>query len=264
MLAHGSDLPLWEAGGGMVNFRANQYRGAQQFRNFHIPFPAFIYRGASVEADNSFIRKHFIKKEKYVLDLSFTLGLNVNSKDNRLRQGMDNLNPTFEVGPIFRYYLFKSANDLNYINFEVPYRAVFATNLQHLHHVGYFSVPYFNFIFRPRPSTFQWSNEFSVGAMYGSQEYHDYYYGVDPRFMTPSRRQYRPQAGYSGAQLTWVASRRIGDVLFLPFVRYDYLEGVAFKKSPLFENKSYVVFGAAVVWYFYSSNERATAPTIVK
>lgn len=257
-------LPLWEVGAGVLNFRTDHYRGSAQNNWYHWPIPAFIYRGKDVEADNALIRRHIFKREKYTIDLSFNFGLNVNSDRDALRKGMPDLGPIFEVGPMFRYYLWKSKDGTHFLNFEMPYRAVYATDLKKVEHVGYYSIPYLALISKASPDTFSFSTEFSAGVSYGSTNYHDYFYGVSRKYATPERNHYSGVSGYSGFQLAAVVSRRFNNFLVTPFIRWDYLDKVAFQNSPVFKNRNYTLFGLAFTWYFFQSDKGQEAPTLVR
>lgn len=257
-------LPLWEAGAGLLPFRADHYRGSKQHNWFAIPFPALTIRGKDVEAENGYIRSHLIRSDRFTIDLSFSLGLNVNSHDDQYRAGMRNLDPTFELGPMVRYYLWKSESGNHFLNFEMPYRAVYATNLRYIEHVGYWSIPYLNLLSKPTEYTFGWSSEISLGPEYGSMGYHNRFYAVNTGDVTPDRRYYHSVSGYSGTQFSWTLSRRVGDFLFIPFFRYDYLDGAVYRHSPLYKTPHYTFFGAAIVWFFTHSKEHQKAPTMVK
>ncbi len=122
-------LPLWEAGVGVLPMRNDHYRGSPQHKWFLLPFPAYTVRGKNIEAENGFIRGHLAKFGDLTLDLSVAIGLNVSSGGDRLRKDMRNLDPTFEMGPMLRYYMWKSENEKHFLNLEMPFRAVYATNL---------------------------------------------------------------------------------------------------------------------------------------
>ncbi len=258
-------LPLWEAGAGILPFRADHYRGSPQNDWYQLPFPAYTIRGKNFEGENGYIRGHIMRfNEKLVLDLSFSLGLNVNSDADKLRKGMRNLDPTFELGPILRYYLWKSKDENHFLNFEMPYRAVYATNLTYIDHVGYYSIPYLNLLSKGTEKSWGWGSEFSIGPQYGSKSFHDRFYSVDTRDVTPTRSHFHSVAGYSGTQFMATFNKRIGDILLVPFFRYDYLNGAVYKNSPLYKNPNYTFFGVAVVWFFAHSKEEQSAPTMVR
>lgn len=260
-----SSLPLWEAGVGVLPFRADHYRGSPQNDWYQLPFPAYTVRGKNFEGENGYIRGHIMRlSESLVLDLSFSLGLNVNSDADRLRKDMENLDPTFELGPILRYYLWKSKDENHFLNIEMPYRAVYATNLTYIDHVGYYSIPYLNLLSKGTKSTWGWGSEFSIGLQYGSKSFHDRFYSVNSKDVTSDRPYFHSVAGYSGTQFMATFNKRIGDVLLVPFIRYDYLDGAVYKDSPLYKNPNYTFFGMAVVWFFAHSKEKQSAPTMVK
>ena len=258
------ELPLWEAGVGILPMRNDHYRGSPQNKWFLLPFPAYSVRGKNVEAENGLIRGHIARFDNFTLDLSFSFGLPVSSAGDKLRKGMDSLDPTFEMGPMIRYYLWKSEDKNHFINLEMPYRAVFATDLSYLEHVGYFSVPYVNFLNRPTPSTFGWSTEFAFGIQYGSKGFHDRFYSVNQKDVTANRKYYHANGGYSGTTATIVVSKRIDNFLFIPYLRYDYLDGAVYNSSPLYKNQHYTFFGFTAVWFFASSKEVQKAPTMVR
>lgn len=257
-------LPLWEVGAGILPFRTDNYRGSPQHKWFSLPVPAVTIRGKKVEAENGFLRGHIVRFGDFTLDLSFSVGLNVSSGGDRLRQGMENLDPTFEIGPMLRYYMWKSKSGTQFLNLEIPFRSVYATDLTYIDHVGYYSIPYLNFLTKPSPATFGFSTETSIGIQYGSSGFHNRFYGVDTKYVTAEREKFHSVSGYSGTQLAVSLAKRFGDVLFVPFFRYDYLEGAVYKDSPLYKNPHYTFFGAAVIWFFAGSDKKQEAPTMVR
>jgi len=258
------ELPLWEVGFGVLPLRTDHYRGSPQHKWYLFPLPSYVYRGKNVEAENGYVRGHIYKLGNFTFDLSLSIGLNVNSDANHLRKGMDNLDPTFELGPIVRYPLWKAQDGNSLINLEMPYRAVYTTNLQYIDHIGYYSIPYLNYLTRASEKTFGWSSEISLGPQYGSQSFHQHFYGVTTKFVTSERSYYHAKRGYSGTQLALVLSKRVNNILILPFIRYDYLDGVAYQDSPLFKSRHFTLFGIGLIWYFGHSQEKQQAMNMVK
>jgi hypothetical protein len=136
----------------------------------------------------------------------------------------------------------------------MPYRAVYATNLTYIDHVGYYSIPYLNLLSKGTKNTWGWGSEFSVGFQYGSKSFHDRFYSVNSNDVTPERPYFHSVAGYSVTQF----------MAKFPFIRYDYLDGAVYKESPLYKNPNYTFFGMAVVWFFAHSKEKQSAPTMVR
>ena len=262
--AQTKSLPLWELGVGVLPLRLNHYRGSPEQKNYLFPLVAYTYRGKNVEAESGYVRGHIVKFEKFTIDLSFSLGINSNSDSNGLRERMPNLDPTFELGPMLRYYLWKSTDGKHFINLEMPYRAVFTTNLQYIDHLGYYSIPYVNYLNKGTDETFGWTSEVSLGIQYGSSGFHNHFFAVNSNDVTPKRSYYHASSGYSGAQLALVLSKRIKDFLLVPFLRYDYLDGAVYNKSPLYKSPHYTMYGMSLIWYFSKSDRFQTAPTMVK
>lgn len=249
------NLPLWEVGASVLTFRAPHYRGSTQHKDYMWPVPYFIVRGKRVQGENSFIRGNFFLSEKMSVDLSMNAGLNVVSSQNDKRQGMSNIFPSFEVGPMVRFFLWHDLGKKNMLNFEVPLRAAFATNFKTVQHIGFYNISYLNFSSRPQVWNYHCATEFSAGPMMASKKWHNYYYGVTEQFATSERPFYEARGGYSGFQLGATVTKRIGDMLFLPFVRYDILNNSVFHDSPLYQKNHYAMFGLGFVYFFSKSKE---------
>ena len=239
-----------EWGAGVLSFRGNHYRGSDQAKNYFYPLPYFVYTSEKIEAEPSFIRGTFYKNDWFALKLSIIVGLNVESEKNNARKGMSEIDYTFEAGPMVIFKLFQSQDKTHTLNFEVPFRQVHATDLTYIDPIGFFAVPYLNYIRKATSAWYNWSMELSVAAMWGSRKYHDYYYGVSPQFATNERPSYRGQAGYSGIQTTIVFNKRWKELVFVPFFRWDQLSGVAFNDSPLFKKPNYFIGGLGFFWLF--------------
>ena len=93
-------------------------------------------------------------------------------------------------------------------------------------------------------------------VLYGSERYHQYYYGVAPQFGTPARPAYEAPAGYSGLTSAISLTRRFGKLWVGGFARYDALDGAVFEPSPLFRQRQYFAAGLAVAWVFAESKDR--------
>ncbi|MFA6237746.1 MAG: MipA/OmpV family protein [Bacteriovorax sp.] len=239
-----------EWGAGLLNIYANHYRGSDQWKHWIFPIPYFSYASEHLEAEPSFVRGIFFHNEWFAFKLSLMAGLNVESKDNRARQGMPSLDYTFEAGPMLLFHLWKSQNKEMVLNFEWPIRKIFATDLSYLSQVGVYTVPYFNLIHTATPEVWNWSSEFSLGPMFGDRKYHEYFYNVDQQYASATRPVYRARGGYSGFQTNLVLNKRLKHFVLIPFFRWDYLEKAAFAESPLVKVKNYGLAGLGFFWVF--------------
>lgn len=248
-------LPLWEIGMSTLLFKAPFYRGSKQNKEYLWPVPYFIMRGKKVQAENSFLRGNFYSNEHLSLDLSINAGLSARSAGSNRRQGMPNLYNTFEVGPLIRLFLYKDQAKKNILTLESPLRAVFASNIKHTDHIGFFNITYLNFLSRPQEWNYFWSTDFSIGVMHSSAKLNDHFYGVSENYINGQRPYYKAKGGYSGIQLGTVLTKRIDHWLFLPFFRHDLLSRSSFIDSPLIEKNSYTMFGLGIVYFFHRSKE---------
>ena len=254
--------PLWEAGVGFFTFKLPHYRGSNQDRNFYLPAPHFIYRGDKVQAENGYIMGRFLKWGRLRLNLSFFLGLAVSSDENEARKGMDDLDFTFEVGPMANIDLWKSQSHDMFFTFNIPIRPSFSTDFRKIDYVGIFTVPFINFAVAPQATDLRLGIEFAIAYMQASKKYHNYFYGVEPKFATDTRAAYSAKAGYSGTQFSLILSRRFGNVMVIPFMRYDYLKSTAFSDSPLVKTHHYFVYGMGISWFFLKSKREQTGTLI--
>lgn len=240
----------FEWGVGLLSIYGNHYRGSDQSKSWLLPAPYFSYASEKIEAESSFIRRIFIHNERFAFKLSLMLGLNVESKENKAREGMPPLDYTVEAGPLFVFHLWHSENKEVTINFEVPIREGFATNLRYIKPMGFFTVPFINIIHSPAPSFWNWKSEFSVSPMYADQRYHQYFYGVGSEYARAGRPYYRAHGGYSGFQTALIMNKRIGNIAIIPFFRWDYLGSAVFESSPLVKVKNYGIAGLGIFWLF--------------
>lgn len=240
----------FEWGAGFLSFRGGHYRGSNQSRSWFIPLPYFTYTSKYIEAEPSFVRGTFFKNEWVSLKLSLLAGLNVESETNSARQGMPSLDYTFEAGPMVIFNLWESLNKQFRLTFEFPFRAVNTTDLTYVKPIGFFGVPYLNFKTSPLSSLSNWSFEFSVAGMWASRKYHNHFYGVSPVYALADRPAYDAQSGYSGVQSTIIFNKRYDNFIFIPFFRFDVLEGAVFESSPLIKSKNYFIGGLAFFWLF--------------
>ena len=240
----------FEWGAGLLNLYGNHYRGSDQGRLWTFPLPYFNYSSDRIEVDPSFIRGIIFHNEWFSFKLSLMAGPNAESKKNRARAGMPSLDYTLEAGPMMVFYLWKSDNKEFALNFEWPFREVMATDFSYLKHVGLFTVPYLNLKHEGTPATWNWRSELSVSPMFADQKYHEYFYGVDKQFVLPNRPSYHARGGYSGLQTTVFFNKRIGNLIIIPVVRWDYLNGATFMNSPLVKIKNYLLAGLGTFWLF--------------
>ena len=244
-LAHSDALtqpkPLWELGLGVVSLHRPDYVGADEETLYVLPFPAIIYRGDWLKADDDGIQGLLFNSERWEFDISGGGSLPVNSEDNSAREGMDDLDPAFELGPALTYKW----------TLESPHRITSHVKMRALISIGDSGMRYQGWVLNPELRwEFQQSAPLRWGAtleaLYGSADYHGFFHNVTAEFATPQRPAYNADAGYGGTALAgFVRWRPNADWTLFSGVTYHHLGGVSFDDGPLFRQKYgvYLNFG---------------------
>lgn len=256
------DLPKWEAGVGLAALRLPAYRGAKEVQNYLLPFPYVAFRGERFRIDEEGIRSNLLERRRFRLDFSLAGNVPVKDSDVAVREGMPALDSLGEVGPTFDWSLWKRSYDLGLNDAEIwlrlPMRAVISVGDPLLAHQGWVFSPTLEFVYRRgRERDLQrWA--LSLGPLYGSRGYHQYFYEVSPDYVTADRDLYQASGGYSGKRITLSMTLTKRRWFFGGFVRYDDLSQAVFADSPLVETRRYFVVGLALSRVFAVSRQRAS------
>ena len=254
--AQAEPRPLWELGIGATGLSLPDYRGSDERRGYLYPFPYVVYRGESLRVDRQGVRGVFFESDRVELDLSIHGTPPVDSSNNRTRQGMPDLDPTIEFGPLANVTLLRDRPNERRLDLRFPLRAVIATDLKHAQRAGYVFHPHLNLALRPAFLDGRWNLGFQTGPLYATRKYHQYFYGVDAQFATPERPAYAASGGYSGFAALASVSRRFSGFWVGGFARYDTLKGAVFENSPLVRRQSSYMAGVAFAWVFAQSDRK--------
>lgn len=249
--AKDTEAPLWELGGGAAALRLPHYRGSEQSRNWLLPLPYAIYRGRFLRADREGARAVLVERAAFEVDLSVAGSAPTNSEDNRARQGMPDLAPTFEFGPNANL-TFARGPDWK-VELRAPLRAAFTVQ-RSMRQVGWTASPYVTAEWVQAG----WDVGARVGALWGDRRFNGYTYDVAPEFATLVRPAYRAPSGWAGWQATVGGSRRFGSLWLGLFARVDDVGQAAFAPSPLVTQARTWTAGIAAAWVF------ARSPVMVK
>lgn len=253
-LARATHLPLWEVGGGVGTLNAPSYRGSETDVELALPIPYVVYRGDFLEVDQEEgVRGNLFENASLNLDLSLAGSLPVRDTDEGARSGMDGLDPLIEAGIELEINFWRSAERTQKLGLVVPYRLALSVGDPLVDYQGWTLSPFLSYrIFQRRPASLT-RYSFSLGPIYASRRYHEYFYSVDSEFVTPQRALYTPDEGYSGSRVTISVAHNTGNYFLGAFVRYDNLQDAEFIDSPLVETRDYLAFGVAFSWIFYAS-----------
>ena len=203
--------------------------------------------------DRQKIAGQIFKTDRLLLDVSFYGSVPVDSDKNSARAGMEDLDPTFEVGPAVEITILQNRESQYSLKFALPARAVFSTDFSSVTYEGWVVSPRLNFEKGDIIPTTGLHLGISAGPLFANSGYHDYYYTVEPAYATAWRPAYEADGGYSGSTLTVGLSKTYKQLKFNAFVSADFLDGAAFDDSPLVKTRTSVMSGVSVSWIFFKS-----------
>jgi MipA family protein len=235
----------YELGVGVAYSQLPDYLGSGRDQHYLVPFPYLTYQSAKVTIARNEAVGTLWQHHNWSLNLNFAGALPVNSEDNGLRQGMPDLHWLAEFGPRLDYQIQQSATQQ--LSLQFPLRKVIATDIQHWQSVGW--------RFEPR---LVWQQQLNsqlrltsqVAALWSTEQYHQYLYGVNPEYATANRLAYQAKAGFSGWRVSLGLSWRSQNWWLGAFSRYDNIHQASFADSPLVQQHNNVSVGLAFAWIF--------------
>jgi outer membrane protein len=256
--------PIWEAGPGVALLNFPDYRGADHYNAQVLPLPYFVYRGERVRVGREGVKAQLLDSGRLEVSLSaaFALPGKTDSPDSP-RNGMPELDPTFELGPSFDWWLTDNDPAHWHARIRVPIRNVIATNFQRIDQAGWLSSPNLHIdrrIYRG-PWTFLFSG--GVGTLWANHKYHAYFYAVPEEFATATRPAYDPGGGYSGARVSAFFGVRRGRWGAGLALLDDYLGGTEFADSPLMQTKNAAVIGLGFTYRLFASERTVGEEAVV-
>jgi outer membrane scaffolding protein for murein synthesis (MipA/OmpV family) len=252
------EKPLWELGVGLGLLQMPDYRGSDENRLYLLPYPYLVYRGDILKVDEQRISGQIFKTDRILLDFSGFGAVPVKSSNNSARAGMQDLDPTFELGPALKVKLWESKEDKFKLDLTFPVRAFFSTNFSSVSHEGWVFSPRINFVKDDLIPDTGLNLGISVGPMFADSGYHAYFYTVEPAYATAARPAYSAGGGYSGSTLTVGLGKAYTQFILNAFVSADFLQGASFENSPLVRRETSIMSGISVAWIFFKSTKTVT------
>ncbi|MEO8343839.1 MAG: MipA/OmpV family protein [Gallionella sp.] len=244
-------VPQWEAGAGAAYIDFPDYRGSNERHRYLLPIPYVIYHGDILKVDRQRMRGLFFHNEYAELDVSMNGSVPV--RNNVARQGMPDLDPTFEIGPALNIFLYKTPSNHARLELRLPLRSVIATDFSYLRDIGFMFQPQLNLDVQDVFDQAGWNLGMGAGLIFTDSRYNQFFYGVDATYARPDRPVYKARSGYAGSQLVAALSKRFPRYWVSGFVKWDMLQGAAFEESPLVKTKQSATFGFAISWMFAES-----------
>ena len=250
------DRPLWELGAGAGALRLPHYRGSDQSTTWLLPVPYIVYRGEIFKADRDGARAVLLDAKSVDVDISASASAPTRSKDNRAREGMPDLKPTFEIGPNLNWTVARGRHPGGdwKLDLRLPVRAAFSVESKS-HLAGWIATPNVNLDLRTGGG---WNVGLQAGPLFADRRLHAYFYDVAPAYANAARPAYRSSGGYAGFNALAGLSRRDGNRWLGFFVKVDSLSGAAFEDSPLVRQRHHWSAGVAASWVFAQSGRRVS------
>ena len=250
--------PLWEAGFVTAAFSGPSYPAADDETAAAFLSPYIIYRGDVFSVgDEGALRALAFANDTLELDLSLGASLPANSEDDADREGMEDLDFLFEIGPQLIWHAgqntFKNWQGI----FDIKLRARSVISLADFDSRGYLFEP--SFVYELKSKTrrnLSWQAD--VEMLFGNDRLNRYFYQVGDMAATDTRRQYDAEAGYMGTEIGFGLSYPVNDNLRL-FVggNVELYDGAANQDSPLFKQDVGYSGGMVLVYTFFESQAKA-------
>jgi len=251
--------PLWEVGAGGFAGWIPDYPAAGQNTVRALAVPYVVYRGDILrvggEENRGAVSGRFLNTDKYEFDITLSAAFPVDSGSNNARRDMPDLDFLFGIGP---QLIFKLINEpAERLNFNLQARAVYSTDFSSVDGQGYVFNPKLSYT-RENITDMNLKVSTSVGPIFATEKLMDYFYTVDPEFVTPTRPAYDADAGYLGTNLTFGVSKRFNSRFrLIAGTRLGIHNGATNDDSPLFRDKLNVGVFTAFAWTFAQSSEPA-------
>jgi hypothetical protein len=230
------------------------YLGSSVTRSYTAPLPYGVYRGERLKANREGVGFALLNDGSLRLDLSLNGALPVRS-DGTSREGMRNLPPVLEIGPVLKYRFI--ADGPRYWAFHWPVRYATGLDRSGAEKVGWISDPTLRIIEPIHGLGMRVDFGLDISAKFQSADFNNYYYSVADADATPTRPAYRTGGGYSGLTVNTGLLWRGQDVVAGAFVGATDLHGTRFAASPLVDRRENVFGGVAVFWVLQKSEKLA-------
>lgn len=254
-----AERPLWElaAGGGIVSLP--HYRGAEDNRVLPVPFVYPVYRGEVLKVDDEGVRGIFLESKRVRFDLSADGTVPSSGGDVDVREGMPELDATFQLGPSLTIDLWERDRHREKLFLTLLVRGVLALDSTP-DYIGLAASPKLTYQRHVYFGDRYWRIGTTGGVEFGSNRLHDFFYTVEPVFETAARPSFNASGGYAGTRFTLSAQGRRRRNWIGAFIRYDNVDGAVFRDSPLVRRSGNISAGIVFAWFFAQSKRMVTVP----
>ena len=255
--------PQWEFGLAAAGLSVPAYPASAVSSERAFLVPWFIYRGDKVRLQDGGLKLIALENRRVTVDVSISGSLNANSEDTPLRQGMPDLDYLLELGPKIDVRLWESESaastdgvkGVGRINWSTALRLAVSTDFKSIRSRG----PVLGTELRYKRDGLFGRQSFlsaSASAYVVGEKLMDYFYQVDPAFVTEQRAVFDAKAGYIGSGLTLGLGHQFNkDVSGFIGVRLALHGGAENSDSPLFEDNTNTGIFGGVSWTIKESRK---------
>jgi len=226
------------------------YPASDQSSSKSLALPVIVYRGDILKSDQEEgTRAELYTSRELDINLSFGARFSNDSKDNRARVGMSDLNYILEVGPSINYKILREKKK-RLFTLQVPLRFTTETNFKMYNYLGVVFEPEIKLqFFNAGVPNLNLTS--SLSLEFFSDRIAKYFYEVESRYATIERPSYDSRAGFSTVTLGQSVSYDYRDYKIVAGVNYNDYSFSENRNSPLYKTKNnYSVF-SALIWFFY-------------
>lgn len=242
-----------EIGGGVFVADIPHYLGSDQSEQYIMPVPYVRYQSDELDVDRNSFTGYLWHFDNVHLDISAGVSIAVDSADNQAREGMDDLDWVFELGPSLNYYFKGDPQAAEQFYIGLFTRKAMATDFSSVTNVGwrygpsiYYESPVFI------APTYVITTSVRANANFADGRYLNYYYSISASDTHDSRSKFNTQSGYSGADISLGLNLDSKKYWLGGFIKYHHLAQSKQQRSPLVKHDSNISFGFGVAWKFYT------------
>jgi outer membrane protein len=218
------------------------YLGSKNNNTLFIPYPYISYQSDKLSIDREGLKQKFLTYGDFSLELSAAGSLPIESSG--AREGMNDLDPAFEIGPALIYTAYQ--DEALTLKIDLPLRTVLSTDFKGIDYRGYIYELRGELDYKVNDYILQ----FHTGFMWADAKYHNHFYGVGSNDVTNTRASYQAKAGYTAYKTSLGLSKRFDNVWAGAFVRHYSLNESSIIHSPLKERNSALYGGLFVAYIF--------------
>ncbi|MEO1423655.1 MAG: MipA/OmpV family protein [Pseudomonadota bacterium] len=258
--------PLWEVGVGAFAVNAPDYPASGNRSTNGLPVPIVIYRGDILRVgEDDAVRVVPVEDDLFELSLSAGASFPASSDGNPVREGMPDLDFLFELGPELIVHgptVMTESRGNGKLELALQVRAVLSADFEDgdFQQRGYVFEPELRYRHRGllgEGTAFS----ASIGPIFATEELHDYFYEVEPRFATADRPAFDAEGGYLGTRAGAGLSFDLTDRFTLfGGVGIGVYTGAVNRDSTLFEEDVTASVFAGFTYTFYKSARTVTRP----